>query len=178
MEKLAAKIDLKNGKKNKALLILNIIAAVLLISGGLYFSQSKKTAKHVLSSSNSNTPYTQLPLERPQTPIPLMNRQKQELANGTSTALKKKLFEITGGNFYFTPNKITVNQGDKVTIIFLDIIGTHNFIIDNLHVKIPLARPGQPGVATFTADNKGTYEYNSSISQDQQMGMKGTLIIL
>jgi plastocyanin len=169
--------EMRRGRLNKVLLIVIIAIAIVLLASGAYYYQSKIAAKHVLGASQAEPEHTMGPHEKTQTPIPLTNRQKKELANGTSTATKKKLFEVTGGNYYFTPSTITVNQGDKVTIMFLNLFGMHDFVIESLHVRIPPLRPGLPGVATFTADKKGTYEFTSSFPQDRQMGMKGTLTV-
>ncbi len=179
MENTSAQTGQKTGRLNKAFLILLPIAVVFLVSGGLYLSQSRKAAKHVLGAPNTNTgtQHALRPLGNMLTPIPLNNRQKQQLAQGTSTTTKKKLFEITCGNYYFTPNSITVNQGDMVTIMFFNLLGIHDFVIDSLHVKAPVLRPGLPGVVTFTVDKKGTYEFTSSIAQDRRLGMKGTLVV-
>jgi len=112
-----------------------------------------------------------------QSPAPLRDNQIKELANGTSTATTKKLFEVTGGNFYFVPNKITVNQGDMVTIILRNSFGTHDFVIDSLNARTPIGWPGLPEPVTFTASQKGTFGYYSSVASDRQNGMTGSLIV-
>jgi plastocyanin len=57
------------------------------------------------------------------------------------------------------------------------MFGIHDFVIDAFHVRTPVLAPGMPRGVTFTADKKGTYEFYSSIAQDRQLGMKGTLIV-
>ncbi len=168
----------RKSRTSKMLFMVIPAIAILLLVGGLYYYfQAKTTTKHVLSRATTKSQQVAAPLMRPQTPAPLRDIQKKQLAEGTSTTTNKKLFEVTGGNFYFTPNKITVNQGDKVTIIFFNRFGTHDFMIDALHVRTPQAPPGLPVVATFTAAKKGTYEFYSNYPQDRDRGMKGTLIV-
>ena len=168
----------RRSRPSKTLLLVIPAIAILLLAGGLYYYfQAKTTTKHVLSRTTPKSQQVAAPLMRAQTPVPLRDIQKKQLIDGTATTTNKKLFEVTGGNFYFTPNKITVNQGDKVTIIFFNRFGNHDFMIDALHVKTQSFRTGQPVVATFTADKKGSYEFYSGIQQDRQQGMKGTFVV-
>jgi plastocyanin len=173
MESLSTQTNTVHKKRRfKKISILFLLIIVLaLITFGLSYYQSKKTPQPKPTASQGN------PNIRPEKPVPLRNIQKQQVDAGASKDSKKKLFEVTGGNFYFTPNKITVNSGDKVTIIFVSISGTHTLAIDKLHVKTPLLQSNQPSVVTFTADKKGTYEFYSSVANDHQMGMKGLLVV-
>src|SRR4051812_9253532 len=41
-----------------------------------------------------------------------------------------KTFTVTGSNFAFAPNTLSVNKGDKVTIIFKNSGGLHDWKID------------------------------------------------
>lgn len=112
-----------------------------------------------------------------QTPAPLTDKQIQQLSAGTSTATTEKRFYITGGNFFFTPNTITVNQGDNVKLVFNNINGFHDFVINELGVKTTAIHAGQFVTASFTAAAKGTYVFYSDVPTDNQSGMKGTLIV-
>ncbi len=163
----------KKFRPNKTLLIVIIVIIILLAGGYIYYSRK-------LAARNSHIPTHRRKVDLSvlkQTPAPLTNQQKQQLADGTSTTTKQKIFYVTGGNFYFTPNKITVNQGDNVKILFNDVSGFHDFVIDDLRVRTPMVRPGQFVVASFTGDKKGAYEFYSSLPGQREQGMKGTLIV-
>ncbi len=165
----------KKGRLNKKLLLATIVIAVLFFAGGYYFMR-KLTAHTALGTSIKEHRKFDMSVLR-QTPAPLTDKQKQQLSAGTSTTTKEKRFYVTGGNFYFTPNTITVNQGDNVKILINDINGFHDFTIDALHVRTTVIRAGQFAVASFTADKRGTYEFYSSLPSDRQLGMKGTLVV-
>jgi plastocyanin len=112
-----------------------------------------------------------------QTPAPLSDEQKQQMEAGTSTATNEKTFNVTTGDFYFTPDKITVNNGDKVTLIITNKSGIHDFTIDELQVRIPIRLQEVPFKVTFTAEKAGTYEFYSSAPGQRELGMKGTLVV-
>ncbi|OGF26934.1 hypothetical protein A2477_04200 [Candidatus Falkowbacteria bacterium RIFOXYC2_FULL_47_12] len=88
-----------------------------------------------------------------------------------------KTFTVEGQNFSYAPNTITVNKGDKVKIIFKNIGGTHNWILDEFNVSTPIIQTGQSAEVTFTADKTGTFEYYCSIGSHRAMGMVGTLTV-
>jgi plastocyanin len=111
-------------------------------------------------------------------PTPTLTAQQNtELAAGSSKDTTQKTFDVNGGNFYFTPNKLTVNKGDKVTIIFHDDGGTHNFMLDEFRVKTATIQGGNTTAVTFTADKAGSFQYYCSIGKHRQNGMWGTLTV-
>ena len=107
----------------------------------------------------------------------LSTQQTMQLTEGTSTATAEKTFNITGGNFYFAPNKITVNKGDKVTFVMTNAGGKHNLVIDELGVKIPTIQTAQTETATFTATKSGSFIYYCAIPGHREKGMWGTLTV-
>lgn len=111
------------------------------------------------------------------TPAPLTAAQQQELTAGSSTATTQKTFDIDGGNFYFSPNKITVNTGDTVTINFKNDGGIHDFVIDDFKVKSDLITTGKTESFTFTADKAGTFQFYCSVPGHKEKGMVGTLVV-
>jgi plastocyanin len=162
---------------NKKILLITLSCVILLIAVGSFaFSHNPKD-----KSNNINTPDPKKVSEdintQPQKPPPLMNNQKEQLANGTSTATKEKTFFVTAGNYYFVPNNITVNQGDKISILFNNMFGYHNFLIPDFHIRTPITQAGQSFTTTFTVDKPGSYEFYSNAAQDHQKGMKGTLVV-
>lgn len=159
-------------QRNKHLIIPIVVICILV---AFYVYQVSKSAFHQQSSSPASV--KEDTLTKAMTPPPLSNRQKQQLEEGKSTATNEKMFYITMGNYYFTPNKITVNEGDRVAIVFTNNLGSHDFVIDGLSVRSQIILPGQITVINFTADKKGTYTFYSSLTRDKQHGMKGTLVV-
>jgi plastocyanin len=111
------------------------------------------------------------------TPPPMSDQQKQQLADGVATDSTKKTFNITGGNFYFVPNKITIHKGDEVTFVMTNAGGVHDLVIDDLGVKTPVIRTGQAVTATFTASKIGSFVYYCDIPGHKAKGMWGTLVV-
>src|SRR6266568_855006 len=130
-------------KSSQKTIAITIIVLIVLAGGYLLYSTRKSAQQHAMTAKMATTPtMTQNSGEKghvkegmgtaPVTPPPLTDLQKKQLASGTATTTKEKTFNISGGNFYFTPDKITVNKGDKVTIIFDNKGGFHDFVIDAL----------------------------------------------
>lgn len=111
------------------------------------------------------------------TPPPVSDQQTQQLTEGTDKSTTKKTFNITGGNFYFVPNKITVNKGDEVTFVMTNAGGVHNINIDALGVKSSTIKTGEATSVTFTASKTGSFEYYCSIPGHKAKGMWGTLTV-
>lgn len=97
--------------------------------------------------------------------------------NGALNDRGQKVFTIHGGNFYFAPNQITVNKGDKVKIVFEADKGFHDFVLDEFNVKTERVSGGQTTGAEFTADKTGTFEFYCSVGSHRAMGMKGQLTV-
>lgn len=105
------------------------------------------------------------------------SQQTQQLAEGLLKTTTDKTFNITAGNFYFVPNKISVNKGDKVTFVLTNAGGMHNLVIDELGVKIPMTQTAQTESATFTATKSGSFVYYCSVPGHRQKGMWGSLTV-
>ena len=88
-----------------------------------------------------------------------------------------KEFTVQGQNFSMTPNKITVNKGDKVKITFKNTGGMHDFVLDEFNVKTNPIESGQEATVEFTADKAGSFQYYCSVGNHRAMGMFGTLTV-
>lgn len=88
-----------------------------------------------------------------------------------------KVFNITAANYSFAPNQITVNQGDTVKIILQDQDGSHNLTIDGYNVHGDIVSAGGSTQITFTADQKGTFQFYCSVDGHRELGMVGTLVV-
>ncbi|OGD55763.1 hypothetical protein A3I57_02830 [Candidatus Beckwithbacteria bacterium RIFCSPLOWO2_02_FULL_47_23] len=88
-----------------------------------------------------------------------------------------KVFTVSGANFRFDPSTITVQQGDKVRIVFKSLDMQHDFDITELGVDSPVTVAGETSEFEFTADQAGEFEYFCSVGQHRANGMVGTLIV-
>lgn len=107
----------------------------------------------------------------------LTEKQMAELKIGTSSATTTKTFDLTAGNFYFVPNKIIVNKGDKVTFVLANSAGFHNIVIDELGVKTAVIKTGETVSATFIAGKVGSFVYYCSLPGHKEKGMWGTITV-
>lgn len=88
-----------------------------------------------------------------------------------------KTFTVTGENFSFEPNTLTVKKGDTVRVVFKNEDGFHDFKIDELGVATKQIQGGSEETVEFVADKAGTFEYYCSVGKHRDMGMKGTLTV-
>lgn len=88
-----------------------------------------------------------------------------------------KTIEIEAGSFYYKPNQISLKKGEKVKIVMNSVSMMHDFVIDELNVKLPITKSGDTGTVEFTADKVGTFEYYCSVGQHRKMGQVGKLIV-
>lgn len=158
---------------------ISIIVVLLLCLGGMYYHYHRETEGFnvgMMQRSGMRGRMGGMSMVAA-TPAPLTAEQQQQLAAGTATTITQKTFTIDGGNFYFSPNKITVNKGDTVTINFKNDGGIHDFVIDALNVKIPVIMTGVTATTTFTVQTTGTYQFYCSVPGHKTRGMVGTLIV-
>ncbi len=151
---------------NRTLVIVGVLVVLVIL--GVALMQSRKTS---LSTQQNQTPTTEKTVTSQPTNSP---------SGEPSGAMKEsttKEFTVTGQNFSFSLDQITVNKGDKVKITFKNSGGTHDFIIDELHVASKRISTGEEDTVEFTADKTGEFEYYCSVDNHRQMGMKGTLTV-
>lgn len=65
--------------------------------------------------------------------------------------------------FEFTPARITVNQGEAVTLILTASDVTHGFHLDGYGIERRVV-PGIAETISFVADQPGTYRFRCSVS--------------
>jgi plastocyanin len=163
---------------NKKVLVPILILIVLIIIG-VYVYQTSPSPAPAPTTDNTNDGSDLIVTP---TPIPTPTTPTTTTPNPTPTTPPvssgpEKTFTVSGANFSFTPNTITVNKGDRVKITFANIEGFHDFRIDEFHVKSNQLHAGGSDVVEFTADKAGTFEYYCSVGTHRQMGMKGTLTV-
>lgn len=88
-------------------------------------------------------------------------------------------FHVNGGMFWYTPNEIRVKHGDTVTIDFTSINGIHDFNLPDYGMKTKLLKSGESDSFTFTANQRGTFEYYCSMGDGyhRERGQVGVLLV-
>lgn len=163
---------------------ISILILLVLIATGEFFYFHKKLNSQRLSGNKEEMKEVGktrqgmggMAMAPAKAPI-LSDQQSQQLKDGTNSAITEKTFNITGGNFYFVPNNITVNKGDKVTFVMTNAGGVHDIVIDELGVKTPVIRTGNAVSATFIASKTGSFIFYCDVMGHRAKGMWGTLIV-
>jgi plastocyanin len=157
-------------KSNMMPIIIGVLALLLLGGIALFASQNKKT-----SSQATNPQPTALMEEKKVAPSEVMT---DEEASGTAEKSgAEKTFTVTASSFKFDPAEMKVKKGDKVTIVFKNSGGMHDWVIDEFDAGTKQLPAGGTETISFVADKVGTFEYYCSVGNHRQMGMKGTLIV-
>jgi len=71
--------------------------------------------------------------------------------------------EVIARKFSFTPNRITVNRGDRLTIRLISQDVHHGMYIDGYELNTT-AYPGSDGNISFHADRGGNYVFRCSVT--------------
>lgn len=174
----------KNSSKLHGTYITVIIILLIVIAGGAYyFHKNMQGARMGMGGANMMMRQGQGGkgmggmMMQPGKPPALSDQQNQQLKEGTATDTTKKTFNISGGDFYFVPNKITVNKGDEVTFVMTNVGGMHDLVIDELGVKSPLIHTAEATTVTFTASKTGSFVYYCDVPGHKAKGMWGTLVV-
>lgn len=157
--------------KGNSLRTLLLIIICLLLIGAFSFGLLLLNARHPATSMKGMT------MDAPVTPSPLTQEQKQQLAMESSKQTTSKTFTIIGGNFYFSPNRITVNKGDHVTIVFKNAGGQHNVVFPDFQTGTPTILTGQIAKVTLIANSTGSFRFICTIAGHVQLGMWGILTV-
>ncbi len=149
------------------MMIGGIVILVVVVIGAIVFMTKNGSRT---SSETSNAP-TAAPTQATQQ-VPAEGSAIEEKKEGTV-----KTFTIEGSSFKFSPNTITVNEGDMVKIIFKNVQGFHDFVLDEFNVKSKTIPANQTDEVQFVASKKGTFEFYCSVGNHRAMGMVGKLTV-
>lgn len=86
--------------------------------------------------------------------IPLPQSQNDEV---------DRHFQVEASMFQFTPGRIRVNQGDRITLELISTDVVHGLSIDGYDFEL-MADPGQSQTATFIANKTGVFRFRCSIA--------------
>jgi plastocyanin len=133
------------------LIIIGVVLVAVLVGFGLF---SKKTAPTTPPIQLESTPAVESP-----------------------AGVVVQTINVEGGMYYYKPNEITVKVGQPVKIVFNNVEGMHDFVLDEFNVRTDRISAGQTTEVTFTPDKTGSFEFYCNVGQHRAMGMKGTLVV-
>ncbi len=88
-----------------------------------------------------------------------------------------RTIEMTGDQFRFSPDRITVSEGEGVAIRLTSEDLEHDFVIDEFDAHVG-AKAGETATGGFTASRAGTYTFYCSVPGHREAGMTGTLEVM
>lgn len=151
----------------KSLPIIAAIAILILIGAGTWF-----LVKGNPVSSPQPSPETSI---QQSTSTPSVMDSTPSAAASPSAQAKE--FTLVASGFKFTPNQITVKQGDKVKITLKNTGGTHNLFIDDYKVQAKIINTGAEATMEFTADKAGIFDFWCAVGNHKAQGMVGKLVV-
>lgn len=94
-----------------------------------------------------------------------------------ASAEVNRTIEVNGGNFYFEPGNIEVEQGETVRFVFVNDGGTHDMRIPSLEAGTEIISGGENASFTVTFDETGEIEFICSVGNHAEQGMTGTITV-
>ncbi len=87
-----------------------------------------------------------------------------------------KTVEVTAKEFAFVPETISVQQGERLTIVLANEGAlSHNLHIPELDVEIETIQTDGMTRHSFTPDETGTFDFFCAVPGHKQAGMRGIL---
>ena len=94
----------------------------------------------------------------------------------STSLLSQTMHTINAGNYYFTPEALTIEQGDSVE--FINDNGFHDVVITSGPEMLTLpACSGPCDIGVLVFNTPGEYEYICSIGSHSSLGMVGTITV-
>ncbi len=161
--------------------IVAIIAILAILGIGLAVMGSKNKEANEAKPSNGDSTITEETSEQSTLQNTVASATPQAEVNGAETATAQtgeaQVINVEAGSFYYKPDTITVKKGQKVKVVMKSVDMMHDFNIDELGVKVPIAKSGETATAEFTADKVGTFEYYCSVGKHRANGQVGKITV-
>ncbi|MDB5266593.1 MAG: Blue (Type 1) copper protein [Parcubacteria group bacterium] len=155
--------------------MITLVVVLVLLIGGYFIFHDKEAMDDMPATPDTSYGTDSGMVDDGTVPAPVSTSTSATPA--PVSAPTSKTFTVTGSNFAFAPSALSVNKGDKVTIIFKNSGGLHDFKIDEFAAATKRINGGESDTVTFTADRSGSFEFYCSVGTHRQMGMKGTLTV-
>jgi heme/copper-type cytochrome/quinol oxidase subunit 2 len=160
-------------QNNKNPMMIGIALVALLVIGIIFLQIQRGTQKStVVQNTQKEVPTSDLN----ETRLTDSELVEGETVDNDDTSEVTSI-QVEGGSFYYKPNEIRVKAGQPVKIVLTSADMMHDFVIDELNVKLPITRAGQTNTVEFTPTKPGTYEFYCSVGNHRQQGQVGKLIV-
>lgn len=166
-----------SSSSSKTGLIIGAIVLVLVAGAGYYFWSQSQMSNSQTSQADSMTNTTPETTNTGTGTTMASPNTTAASGSGTVAADGSVTFTVDGSNFKFAPSELRVKKDQKVKVVFNNVQGLHDFVIDELDVKTSQITAGNTATVEFTPDQTGSFEFYCSVGQHRQNGMKGTLIV-
>jgi len=107
----------------------------------------------------------------------MMGQNSRRQVNSGSKSADATEIVVQASNFKFDQTALTIPVGQKTRILFKNIEGVHDFVIEGMNIGTAVLQAGQQDFLEITPEKAGTYEFYCSVGSHRQMGMKGTLTV-
>ena len=170
---------IENVSNNSRLLIVVMVVIGVLAIAGFVFMKGKKVETQVISPETS----MQKKIVEKDAKIDVIDEGKMNEAVKTANDLVMEkqdglvVINVTGENFKFMPDTITVKVGSKVKVNFESTVGFHDFVVDEFSAKTEKVNAGGKTTVEFVADKVGSFEYYCSVGEHRANGMVGKFIV-
>ena len=148
-----------------------VFTALLLLSGC-----ATDTAEPETPEIPSDEP--QVP-EEPTVPEESIDVEIDEEASEqeSNTEEEARQIVVEGGNYFFEPENIDVEQGETIEFVFENTGGTHDFVIPELGIGTEVIAGGESESFTHTFEETGEFEFECSVGNHAEQGMVGTITV-
>lgn len=136
-----------------------IVILVILVIGGLFLRRQKTIPPPIETSVLKTTP-------------------PPDAKFGSEGPVQIKEFTVSGAEFSFNPQTVTIQSGEKVRLTFRNVgSAPHDWTIEGLGLKTKVIGGGAQDSLEFTAPARGIYNVYCSVPGHREAGMVGQLVI-
>ena len=156
---------------NKNIIIAIIVLALVGVGGYAFINKNTANSEKIESEKMMKEEGSAV---EEQNEGAMMQEKEDSMMEGEA-----KEFKVSGANFRFSPDTMTIKKGDTVKVIFsnTDASMPHDWVIDEFDTRTSILQPGESEIIEFVADKAGTFEFYCSVGQHRANGMVGKLIV-
>lgn len=158
-------------QKSNTMVMGTILVLILVLVGGFLLMRSRGSNPPA-GGENSTEMTQETGTETSTESDTTMEKVADEAADATVQTVT-----LEAGSFYYKPNVINAKVGDKIKVVMSSKDMMHDFVIDELDVKLPITKSGETNEVEFTVTKAGTFEFYCSVGQHRKNGQVGTLVV-
>lgn len=152
-----------------------IVVLILVLVGGFLFMRSRDTDNSLAGGESQESVREDMIQQDSNVPADVDTEMKETSDSAANASIQTVTIEA--GGFYYKPNVIKAKVGDKIKVVMTSKDMMHDFVIDELDVKLPITKSGETNEIEFTATKAGTFEFYCSVGQHRKNGQVGQLIV-